>query len=102
MTPRSHSYWTAPLATVLLAGGLCACAATPAALPARAAGPGFGSTTRTVLAQQIANPDAAGLARGAAGVDGAAARNAQERYQKSYQEAPPQQGVFTIGVSGAK
>jgi hypothetical protein len=102
MTPRPHSCWTAPLAAVLLAGGLCACAATPAAPPARAAGPGFGATTRTVLAQQIANPDAAGLAPGAAGVDGAAARNAQERYQKSYLEAPPPQGVFTIGVSGAK
>jgi hypothetical protein len=102
MTPRPHSCWTAPLAAVLLAGGLCACAATPAALPAPAAGPGFGVTTRTALAQQIAHPDAAGLARGAAGVDGAAARNAQERYQKSYLEAPPPQGVFTIGVSGAK
>lgn len=102
MPPLPHSASITPLVAVLLAGSLCACAAAPAAPPARAAEPAFGAITRSVLAQQIANPDAAGPGRGAAGVDGAAARNAQERYQKSYLDAPPQPSIFTIGVSGAK
>jgi hypothetical protein len=85
---------------------LCACAAgrAPQAEPAP---PTFGSVTRAALEQQIANPDAAHQAQeqghgAAAGMDGRAAANAQGRYQKSYSEAAPQPGSFTIGVSGAK
>lgn len=90
---------------LLLPLALCACAAgrAPQAEPA----PPFGSVTRAALAQQIANPDAARQAQeqghgAAAGMDGRAAANAQGRFQKSYSEAAPQPGSFTIGVSGAK
>lgn len=91
-----------PLLAAALAALLAGCAAR-APQPAAAAPAPFGSITRAALAQQIANPDAARQGQdGAAGMDGRAAAQAQGRYQKSFGEAAPQQGTFTIGVSGAK
>ena len=95
-----------PLLAAALAALLAGCAVR-ALQPAAAAPAPFGSTTRAALAQQIANPEAARQAQargqgGAAGMDGRAAAQAQGRYQKSFGEAAPQQGTFTIGVSGAK
>lgn len=46
----------------------------------------FGETVRANLSSQVANPAAAANANSAAGIDGAAARAAQERYQRSFQE----------------
>lgn len=62
----------------------------------------FGDAVRVAFAQQIAVPAAARHAGPAAGLDGRAARGAQERYQKSYGEAAPQQSPFVIGISGAR
>ena len=80
---------------------LSACASMPAVTPVAVP---FGAATRTVLAQQVANPGASGHAQNpaAAGMDGRAASQAQGRYQKSFTEPPAQQSSFTIGVSGAK
>ena len=112
MTPRLPFRPRAPLAAtalpiLLLAVLLSGCAAGRAQQPGAGIAPlPFGEATRATLALQIANPDAArqAHARGqaAAGMDGAAANQAQGRYQKSFTEAAPQQGSFTIGVSGAK
>ncbi|KQV79010.1 hypothetical protein ASD15_20270 [Massilia sp. Root351] len=112
MTPRPSRTWLplpARLPALLpaaLSVLLSACAGGGAAPPGLSVPP-FGSATRAALALQIANPDAArqAQARGdgqAAGVDGRAASQAQGRYQKGFAEAAPQQGSFTIGVSGAK
>lgn len=85
---------------------LSACASrepAPAAPPLAPDAP-FGAATRAVLAQQIANPDAASQTRNpaATGMDGRAASQAQGRYQKSYAEPPAQQSSFTIGVGSGK
>lgn len=98
LTPRLLPVLLPALLSLLQSG----CAAPPAP-----AAPPFGSATRAALALQIANPDAARQAQAqghgqAAGMDGRAASQAQGRYQKSFGEAAPQQGSFTIGVSGAK
>lgn len=47
----------------------------------------FGAALRTNLSAQVINPAAAANADPAFGVDGAAARAAQERYQRSFKEA---------------
>jgi type IV pilus biogenesis protein CpaD/CtpE len=47
----------------------------------------FGAAVRTNLSAQVINPAAAANANPAIGVDGAAARAAQERYQRSFKEA---------------
>lgn len=96
-----------PLLPLLLSVLLSGCAAGRTQQSGAGAAPlPFGEATRATLALQIANPEAGrqAHARGqaAAGMDGAAAAHAQGRYQKSFTEAAPQQGSFTIGVSGAK
>ena len=60
----------------------------------------FGETVRTAAAQQTLNPDASRNTDPVSGVDGRAAREAINRYQKSFVEKEPQKNVFTIGVSG--
>lgn len=62
----------------------------------------FGDATRAAFAQQILHPERARDTRAVTGADGQAALAAQQRYQKSFAEAPPAQSVFTIGVSGSK
>lgn len=62
----------------------------------------FGDATRAAFAQQILHPEAARAARPVTGADGQTAAAAQDRYVKSFTEAPPAQSPFTIGVSGAK
>lgn len=96
----------ATLLASLSAALLCGCAAGPGPEAEPGAQP-FGSATRAALALQIANPDAARQAQAqghgaAAGIDGRAASQAHGRYQKSFSEAAPQPGSFTIGVSGSK
>jgi hypothetical protein len=46
----------------------------------------FGETVRANLSAQVIDPAAAANGSPAAGIDGAAARAAQERYQRSFQE----------------
>lgn len=78
-------------AVILLAG----CASTTPAWDAV-----FGDTVRAAAAQQTLNPDASRNTDPVAGVDGRAAREAINRYQKSFVEKEPQPNVFTIGISG--
>lgn len=58
----------------------------------------FGNATRATLNAQIINPDAGNNADPVAGLDGRAARDAINSYQKSFTKPEPQQNVFKIGV----
>jgi type IV pilus biogenesis protein CpaD/CtpE len=49
----------------------------------------FGDAVRTNLAAQVLNPAAAANPNPAAGIDGRAARGAEERYEKSYAQPEP-------------
>jgi hypothetical protein len=49
----------------------------------------FGVAVRANLAAQVANPAAAANTDPASGIDGRAARNAQERYEKSFAQPEP-------------
>lgn len=64
----------------------------------------FGQSLPTLRAQQIANPQA-GLDnqnRTVTGMDGRAAREAVDRYYKSFSEPPPPVNSFTIGVGNGQ
>ncbi|MFC5301303.1 hypothetical protein [Azospira restricta] len=60
----------------------------------------FGQAVEMAKAQQTLNPDASKNPDPVKGVDGRAAREAIERYEASFQRPPPQQNIFSIGVSG--
>jgi hypothetical protein len=75
------------------AGLLSACAPTTPQFDAN-----FGNAVRTAIAQQTLNPDASGNADPVSGMDGRAAREAVDRYQKSFSQPEPQPSVFTIGI----
>ncbi|SFV10377.1 DUF3613 domain-containing protein [Pseudoduganella namucuonensis] len=79
------------LALCLLLAG---CAAPRAPQP-------FGVATRSALALQVANPAPAAAGR-AAGIDGATAARAHERYLKSYAAPARQPDVFAIGAGEGK
>jgi outer membrane murein-binding lipoprotein Lpp len=59
----------------------------------------FGEAVRANLAAQVANPAASANPDAVQGVDGRAARGAQERYEKSFAqpEAPP---TSLVGAAG--
>jgi hypothetical protein len=58
----------------------------------------FGNAVSTAIAQQTLNPDAYSNPDPVSGIDGRAAREAMDRYQKSFKQPAPQPNVFTIGV----
>lgn len=60
----------------------------------------FGSTVNELKAQQVIDPAAAGRSK-AVNVDGQTAREAIDRYYKSYKAPTPQPGAFTINAVGA-
>ena len=62
----------------------------------------FGNSVRTAFAQQIINPDASQNPDPVSGMDGRAARETMDRYQKSFTEPKPQPNIFTIGVGGSQ
>lgn len=62
----------------------------------------FGNSVRTAFAQQIINPDASQNPDPVSGMDGRAARETMDRYQKSFSAPKPQPNVFTIGVGGGQ
>lgn len=62
----------------------------------------FGTAVRSNLSAQVINPAAAANANPAFGVDGAAARAAQERYQRSFKETDTSADRSLINVSVAK
>jgi type IV pilus biogenesis protein CpaD/CtpE len=58
----------------------------------------FGNATRATLNAQIINPDAGNNPDPVAGLDGRAARDAINNYQKSFAQPEPTPNVFNIGV----
>lgn len=60
----------------------------------------FGAAVRANLAAQVANPAASNNANPALGIDGHAARAAQERYQKSFVQPEEQAKPALILGSG--
>lgn len=85
----------------LLAGGtacmLSACAPTTPHWDTN-----FGNSVRAAVAQQTLNPEASQNPDQVRGMDGRAAREAVDRYQKSFKQPEPQPNVFTIGVGGSQ
>lgn len=62
----------------------------------------FGQTVNMAIARQIIDKDAGvkHAAKRAAGMDGVAAKEAIDRYQKSFRSPEPNGSAFTIGVTG--
>lgn len=58
----------------------------------------FGNATRATLNAQIINPDAGNNPDPVTGLDGRAARDAINSYQKSFAQPVPTENVFNIGV----
>ena len=84
------------IATVgALVGALCGCVE-----PAPRYEAEFGNATRASLNSQIINPDAGNNPDPVAGLDGRAARDVINNYQKSYAQPEKPQNVFNIGVGG--
>lgn len=61
----------------------------------------FGDSLRVSLASQVAKPEAVRNADPVAGIDGRAARAAQERYESSF-KAPPPQPVMLLSTGGVR
>ena len=61
----------------------------------------FGNATRATLKAQIINPNAGNNPDPVAGLDGQAARDAINNYQKSFAEPKPTVNVFNIGVGNS-
>ncbi|MDC8760498.1 hypothetical protein [Janthinobacterium fluminis] len=90
-TPRHRARGRRASAAPILLALLAGCAQTTPQLDRHA-----GDAVRTAFAQQVAFPGA--VRRDAvAGMDGASARAALERYQKSFSDAAPPPVVFSIG-----
>jgi hypothetical protein len=58
----------------------------------------FGEAVNLAKAQQTLNPDAAKNTAPVVGMDGRAAQQSVERYEKSFQQPPLQANPFVIGV----
>jgi type IV pilus biogenesis protein CpaD/CtpE len=56
----------------------------------------FGDSVRANLAAQVANPAAAANPDPASGIDGRAARGAQERYEKSFAQPEPAPAALVV------
>lgn len=78
---------------IMLAGVLSACVETAPRYEAE-----FGNATRATLKAQIINPDAGNNPDPVAGLDGQAANDALENYQKSFAKPDPSPNVLNIGV----
>ena len=55
---------------------------------------GFGTSVRTSLAAQVADPSAAGNTNAVSGIDGRAAVAAQQRYENSFAQPTAQHSVM--------
>lgn len=80
------------LAALLLLAALAGCASKTSRIDQQ-----FGIAARTTLAHQILHPGVP-ISQSVAGMDGAAAKSAQDNYQKSFKDPVPQTGALTIGV----
>ena len=64
----------------------------------------FGKSVDMAVARQVIDKDAAArnADRKTAGIDGIAAKEAIDRYQKSFRSPEPNTSAFTIGVTGGQ
>lgn len=85
----------ANLAGALAVLGLSGCMSTSPHWDAR-----FGDAARSVIAQQVIDPNASHNADPVTGIDGKAAQGAMGEYAKSFVQPQPQPNLFTIGVGG--
>lgn len=83
------------LLSVIALFALTACAQTTPRADAA-----FGDKVRIAIALQTINPDASKNTDPVNGLDGRAARDALDRYRKSFKEPAPHPSVFTIGIGG--
>jgi hypothetical protein len=60
----------------------------------------FGDTVRTAVAQQTLNPDASRNNDPVSGIDGKAAHDAMNRYQKSFTKEDKKSSGVTINIGG--
>ena len=58
----------------------------------------FGENIRNTMKTQVINPDAGNNPDPVAGIDGRAARDAVNNYQKSFAKPEPAPNVFNLGV----
>ena len=63
----------------------------------------FGDSVKALQAQQVRNPNATVANRDKLpdGIDGRAARETMERYEKSYGSPTPQSSAFSININNA-
>lgn len=61
----------------------------------------FGQSVRNTMQAQIINPNASKNQDPVKGLDGRAARDSINSYQKSFTKPVPQPNVFNFGVGGA-
>lgn len=87
-----HLAWT--ISAAISAVAATGCTATTPNLDRQ-----FGSTVNLLKAQQVIDPAASGRATPVT-VDGEAAREAINRYYKSFKAPSPQPGAFTIKAVG--
>lgn len=81
--------------SAFLALTLSACASQNARAPSQAA---TGQTVRATLASQVAHPEAVRNINPVAGMDGVAALNAQQKYEKSFTKASSDSDATTSMV----
>jgi type IV pilus biogenesis protein CpaD/CtpE len=62
----------------------------------------FGEAVRANLAAQAVNPAAAANTNPAAGIDGHAARAAQQRYEKSFEQAEQASTPSIVGIGSGQ
>jgi hypothetical protein len=64
----------------------------------------FGDAVNMAVARQVIDKDAAtkNAGKNAAGMDGASAKEAIDRYHKSFRTPEPATSAFTIGVTGGQ
>lgn len=79
---------------VLVGAAVSGCSSTPLFVHE------FGTSVRANLSAQTLDPAAAANADPATGMDGAAARAVQERYQRSFKEPAPSSNQGMVGASG--
>ena len=81
------------LTSVLALAALAGCASTTPHLDSK-----FGQAVNAAKAQQTIDPEAAKKADAAVGVDGAAAKEALDRYRESFKSPPPATNIINIGI----
>jgi type IV pilus biogenesis protein CpaD/CtpE len=92
---NTSTLWMGRPAALVALLWLAGCASTPRADAS------FGDAVRAAVASQVANPEAVRNTSPVSGVDGRAARAAQERYEHSYKQ-PQQEMTAPSGMVNTK